>query len=109
MTIRYPLPLLIVISGSLLLHSAEQPKPAYPQTKTEATADLIHGAKVADPYRWLENGDSPEVKEWTRKQNAFTKSILDNLPGREKVHEQLDKFLDVDAVAGGVPRKGRIF
>ena len=39
--------------------------------------------KVSDPYRWLENGDAPDVKAWQAAQNARTRAALDALPGRE--------------------------
>jgi prolyl oligopeptidase len=84
-------------------------KPSYPPTRTEKVADTLHGVAVPDPYRWLEDGGSPEVKEWTAKQNALTRSVLDKVPGREKVRALLDEYLDVGTVAGGVPRKGRVF
>ena len=34
-------------------------------TRTENVVETIHGIEVHDPYRWLENGDSAEVKAWT--------------------------------------------
>ena len=56
-------------------------KPAYPPSKMEPVVDKLHGVEVADPYRWLEDGKSAEVKEWTEKQNAFTKAYLDRPAG----------------------------
>jgi prolyl oligopeptidase len=84
-------------------------KPAYPPAKTEKVADTLHGVAVPDPYRWLEDGESRAVKEWTAKQNALTRSVLDKVPGREKVRARLDEYLDVGTIAGGVPRRGRVF
>jgi prolyl oligopeptidase len=47
-----------------------------PPTRTDTTATTFHGVRVADPYRWLEDGDSPEVQTWISSQNAHTDSIL---------------------------------
>ncbi|MDZ4697022.1 MAG: hypothetical protein SGI86_17930, partial [Deltaproteobacteria bacterium] len=41
-----------------------------PPTRTDKTVDTLHGVKVADPYRWLENAEASEVKQWTAAQNA---------------------------------------
>ncbi len=87
----------------------EQQKTACPPSKVEEVTDTLHGVKVADPYRWLEDGDSPAVKEWTAKQNAFTRSWIDKIPGRDKLREKLDAMLDVGTISVGVPRRGRIF
>jgi prolyl oligopeptidase len=57
--------------------------------------DVLHGTEVRDPYRWLEDGDSPEVQEWTRAQNARTRAVLDALPQRAPLHR---RFLDLLAV-----------
>jgi prolyl oligopeptidase len=36
-------------------------KPAYPHTRTADQIDDYHGTLVADPYRWLEETDSPQT------------------------------------------------
>ena len=56
----------------------------YPLTKTEPVVETVHGVEIADPYRWLEDGDSPAVKEWTEQQNAYTQGILEAMPGRRR-------------------------
>lgn len=45
--------------------------------------------EVADPYRWLEDGDRPEVREWVAAQNQHTRTALDALPDRDRWHERL--------------------
>jgi prolyl oligopeptidase len=98
-----------VVAALLIGSLAIAKKPDYPPSKIEKVTDELHGVTIADPYRWLEDGSSEAVKEWTDTQNAFTRSILDKIPEREKVRAKLDQLLDVGTVAGGVPRKGRIF
>ena len=55
--------------------------------------DLIHGVEVADPYRWLEDGESDETKAWASYQNARTRAVLDALPTRPRLHARLTELL----------------
>jgi prolyl oligopeptidase len=51
-----------------------------PTTEARPVVDEYHGVKVADPYRWLENWSDPEVRDWTSRQDAYTRAQLDALP-----------------------------
>jgi len=62
---------------------AQQTRLTYPVTRTVDTVDDYHGTKVADPYRWLEEIDGPEVAGWVKAQNAVTMPYLASLPGRD--------------------------
>ena len=62
--------------------------PAAP-TRTAAVTDTLHGVTVADPYRWLEAADDPEVKAWSEAQNVRTRGYLDAIPGRAAVQARL--------------------
>lgn len=55
----------------------------YPETPRIAVRDTLHGVEIVDDYRWLEDGDAPEVIAWTEAQEALTHSIIDTLPQRE--------------------------
>jgi prolyl oligopeptidase len=46
------------------------------KTRREDLTELLHGVPVADPYRWLEDGDSPEVRAWDEAQNEATRAWL---------------------------------
>jgi prolyl oligopeptidase len=82
---------------------------SYPPAKVDSVVDIIHGVQVADPYRWLEDAENPQVKEWVEKENQFTRSILDKLPGREQIHQRLETLLDIGVLGTPVPRKGFYF
>jgi prolyl oligopeptidase len=71
--------------------------------------DTLHGVEVTDPYRWLEDANSAEVTEWVEKQNAYTRSVLDKLPDREKVRERLSQLLDIGTLGTPKPAGGRYF
>lgn len=60
-------------------------------TRKETITDDFHGTGVADPYRWLENAEASEVKEWTDAQNEVTQAFLKTYPEREQVKEKLTK------------------
>lgn len=60
-----------------------------PPTRREPVVDVLHGVEVADPYRWLEDGDSAETAAWVAAQNERTRQMLDALPGRPGWHQRL--------------------
>ena len=69
------------------------PKP--PETKQQPVTDDYFGQKIVDPYRWLEDGSTPETQQWVAEQLAYTRSILDKLPGREKLHDRIEQLLEI--------------
>jgi len=85
--------------------------PAYPPTRIEIVEERLHGASIPDPYRWLEplEAECAEVAAWTDAQNAFTRSVLDELPCRAALEARLRPLLEIGAV--GLPRErgGRLF
>jgi prolyl oligopeptidase len=84
-------------------------KPDYPPSPVRPVKEVMHGVEVVDPYRWLEDGDSPEVKEWTARQNAFTEAFLARVPGRERIRQRLDELLRIGRLSVAVPAGGRYF
>src|SRR3954464_3337077 len=82
---------------------------SYPPTRAEDVTDVLHGLAVRDPYRWLEDADRDEVKEWTARQNALTRSLLDRVPGREQLAARLGVLLEVGYLGAPCPVKGRYF
>ena len=64
-----------------------------PETPVRPVTDAYHGAEIVDPYRWLEDGKSPEVREWSRKQDARTRDWLRALPDAAAVRERTRELL----------------
>ncbi len=64
----------------------------YPASKTVEHVDDYHGTKVADPYRWLEELDSPDTKAWVQAQNVFTDAELAKMPERAIVRQRLTEL-----------------
>jgi prolyl oligopeptidase len=77
---------------------------APPKAKVEVVEDNIHGHKIADPYRWMEDSNSPATEEYVREQLAYTRSILDPLPGRAQIHQRLKELLSIGTI--GTPQIG---
>jgi prolyl oligopeptidase len=80
-----------------------------PSTRVDDVVDVLHGVAVADPYRWLEDGESAETRQWVAAQNAFTRSNLDALPERGAIHAALDRLLTTGSVSAPVLRGARAF
>jgi prolyl oligopeptidase len=62
---------------------------AYPVARRGTQADDYHGTKVPDPYRWMEDIDSPETRGWVAAQAQFSRGFLDSIAGRESMSHQL--------------------
>ena len=54
----------------------------YPHPRKVDQVDDYHGTKVADPYRWLEDDNSPETAAWVKAENAVTFPYLEKIPFR---------------------------
>jgi prolyl oligopeptidase len=70
----------------------------YPATRTVDAFDIHFGVKVADPYRWLEDGKSTEVQDWLKAQNTLARSYLDALPGRAALEKRYGELLHIDTI-----------
>ena len=80
-------------SSARAQHSETGDKPfAYPQAKKLDVVDDYHGTKIADPYRWMEDLDSADVKEWVDAENKITFAYLESIPSRENIKERLTKL-----------------
>ena len=81
-----PFPALAAAQSGVPLH--------YPPTHRGAQVDDIRGVRVADPYRWLEDVISPDVKRWIDAQNAFTEAFLKDAAGaqREKIRARVEEL-----------------
>ncbi|HLL71127.1 MAG TPA: prolyl oligopeptidase family serine peptidase [Pyrinomonadaceae bacterium] len=80
-----------------------------PETRAESLVETLHGVKVNDPYRWLEQGESQEVRAWTEAQNAHTRRALDPLPSRSQISQRLSQLLSIGTLSAPAPRGGRYF
>jgi prolyl oligopeptidase len=80
-----------------------------PPTKAVPVMETLHGVQISDPYRWLENQDSPETRAWLAEQDKFARKFLDAVPGREKIRKSLEGLLKIDSLGAPALRNGRYF
>jgi prolyl oligopeptidase len=96
------LTLLVALAGS----AAPLPLPGYPPARRDSALDDYNGVKVADPYRWLEQLDSAETRDWVRAEAQLTDSYLAKIPVRQSIERRLTALLDFEKF--GMPfHKGR--
>ena len=91
--------LLRSLAGGFLLtgmFTSAAPAPAqtlqYPAARKSDVVDDYHGTRVPDPYRWLEDPDSPESRAWIEAQNRLTAAYLAEIPARGAIRERLTKL-----------------
>jgi prolyl oligopeptidase len=78
--------------------SSSSPPSYPPQAAIKPVADMFHGTRVVDNYRWLENGNSPETQKWVAEEMAYTRGMLDRLAGRDAIHKRLTGLLSIGSV-----------
>ncbi|MEW6197256.1 MAG: prolyl oligopeptidase family serine peptidase [Planctomycetota bacterium] len=86
-----------------------RPALTYPQTVTVEQVDDYHGVKVADPYRWLEDLDSPQTAAWVQAQNEVTFKFLGEIPAREKIRARITRLWDFEKYGTPFKEGGRYF
>ncbi len=75
---------------------------APPKAQAKPIVDIYHGTKVTDNYRWLEDGNSPQTQKWVADQMAYTRALLDPLPGRDAIHKRLTELLSIGSITAPV-------
>jgi prolyl oligopeptidase len=69
---------------------------APPSTLVEPVTEILQGVSITDPYRWLEDQDSPRTRQWIAEQTRYAREYLDHLPGRQKIRARIRAFLTVE-------------
>jgi len=72
-------------------------------------SDLYFGTNVADPYRWMEDVDSAEVKQWVDAENKVTQEFLSDVPQRAKIHARLMELNNYERFTAPDKEGGRYF
>jgi prolyl oligopeptidase len=99
-----------MVGGALgvAMRAAAAGPPPTEKRPVEDPAAGVGGKPFVDDYRWLEGDNSnpermgqvtPEVSAWTDAQNAYTRSVLDNLPGRKALEDRLRPLMEIGAVS----------
>jgi len=75
-----------------------------PLAEPKPLAETLHGTRIVDNYRWLEDGKNPETQKWVEAEMSYTRAVLDPLPGREQIHKRLTELLTIGNI--NVPQIG---
>jgi prolyl oligopeptidase len=71
----------------------------YPTTKKIPVVDTYFGEEVTDNFRWLENDNSEETKNWVAEQNKVSFSYLEKIPFREQLKNRLQKLWNYEKLS----------
>src|SRR5215471_10886529 len=81
----------------------------FPSARRLDLVEDLFGHQVADPYRWLEDTDSADTRDWLSAEEALWSSYRDGLPGREKFADRVRELLQVGSVGTPAWRGTRCF
>jgi prolyl oligopeptidase len=99
---------IILCSAGVIAQTDNMPL-VYPKAKTIDQVDDYHGVKVADPYRWLEDADAADTREWVEVQNKLTFSYLDQIPYRAAIRDRMTKLWNYERFTVPAQQGGRYF
>ena len=81
----------------------------YPEAFRSDHTDEYFGVEVADPYRWMEDDNAPEVAEWVKAENAVTEEYLSHIPFRDKLKNRLTQLTGYEKVVAPFVKNGKIY
>jgi prolyl oligopeptidase len=81
----------------------------YPKTKTDDLVEILHGQSITDPYRWMEDLESDEIKAWIEAQNKVTSAYLEQSPLRKKIQTRMTELWNYEKYSPPFKRGGRYF
>lgn len=93
----------------VVAQSASAQRPAYPPSAASPVTDRLHGETITDPYRWLEDQESPDTRAWIDAQNRFREEVMADVPGTRALAERLGELLETDQVGTPTVRGDRYF
>lgn len=96
-------------SAATFAQESAAPGKCPPATRKDDVVNVIHGVSVADPYRWLEDQNSPETRAWIDAEDKCTAAVLDAVPGRPEIQARLTELMKVDSIELPRERNGVYF
>jgi prolyl oligopeptidase len=103
---------ILALGGLLAVIATAADAPlTYPSTKRIDHVDELHGVKVADPYRWLEDDvrKSKDVADWVEAENKVTFAYLKAIPEREGIQKRLTELWNYEKYSAPFKAGGRYF
>jgi prolyl oligopeptidase len=99
----------LAVAFPLYVAAQTAPSLKYPVAAKGTQVDDYNGVKIADPYRWLENTDSPETKAWVEAENAVTFGYLNSIPERAAIRNRLTQLWNYARFRAPTKSGGRYF
>jgi prolyl oligopeptidase len=99
---------LTIVAGTLGAQTQNAPL-SYPAAARGTQVDDYHGVSIADPYRWLEDTDSPATKSWVEAENRLTDSFLASIPERAAIKNRLTQIWNYARFSAPFKNGGRYF
>ncbi len=81
----------------------------YPAARRSDHTDAYHGVSVADPYRWLEDADTPETRAWIEAENKVAFGYLTSIPGRDRIEKRMTQLWNYEKVSAPFREGGHTF
>jgi prolyl oligopeptidase len=81
----------------------------YPPTRAEDLIEDLHGVQVPDPYRWMEDLETEELRQWIEAQNDLTFDLLDSSPLRSEIRERMTALWNYEKYSPPAKKAGRYF
>jgi len=112
---KFIAPVTLAFAAGLLLAAlvrGQSPAPdtkCPPQTRVDSVKDTYGTTVVVDPYRWLEDQNSPETRAWIDSEEKCAEGALSKLPGRTEITKRLTELLHTDSFNAPTERGGRYF
>jgi prolyl oligopeptidase len=100
--------ILMMIEGQAAAGDRAAPM-RYPEAPRAETVDEYHGRKIADPYRPLEDPDSPATRAWVEAENRVTFEFLESIPERAAIRDRLRALWDYEKYSPPRRESGRYF
>lgn len=95
--------------GGARQESDASPRIAYPEVARSDQTDTYHGIRVADPYRWMEDLDSPATRAYIEAENAISKPYLEAIAARAHIKARLTALWNYERYDVPIKRGGRYF
>jgi len=99
----------LILTGILFGGAASAQTLPYPPARKGDVVDDYHGTRVADPYRWLEDPDSPESRGWIDAENRLTEGYLSQIPQRAALRQRLTTLWNYPKYGAPFHKAGRYF
>ncbi|MFH2037148.1 MAG: prolyl oligopeptidase family serine peptidase [Candidatus Zixiibacteriota bacterium] len=94
---------------AVIIPSCQNRLSAPPETTKGNVVDTLHGVVIPDPYRWLEDQDSPETRAWIEAQNQYSEEYFKSEPMREALKKRYQELFKVDRITTPDQRGKRFF